>query len=179
MGGIGGTMFLIGAIGTAGTIEQNGNPTVALILTVLGLILMGVSIRMRIKKRYTIILAILIFVCTSYLNAKADEISEPFKVHITCYVDEGITASGEHTRQGICAMKREWIGKTAIVYLRNPDGSIGEIYGIYEIKDCGGTKGLKNGSVVDIWQPSLTIAKAVMKETNGLGYVQIIDNAEG
>ena len=90
-------------------------------------------------------------------------------------MDEGITASGEHTRQGICAMKSEWIGRTAIVYLRNSDGSIGEVYGIYEIKDCGGTKGLKNGSVIDLWQPNLDIAKEVMKETQGLGYVQIID----
>lgn len=106
--------------------------------------------------------------------AKAEE-SEPFKVHITCYIDEGITASGEHTREGICAMKKEWIGKTAIVYLRNADGTIGDIYGIYEIKDCGGTDGLKEGKVVDIWQPNLEVAKEVMKETQGLGYVQLID----
>lgn len=72
-------------------------------------------------------------------------------------------------------MKREWIGQTAIVYLRKEDGSIGDVYGIYEIKDCGGTDGLKNGTVIDLWQPSLEIAKEVMAETNGLGYVQIVD----
>ena len=130
------------------------------------------------KRRFTIVLliTILIFACISFTNTKAEQdFSEPFKVHITCYIDEGITASGEHTRQGICAMKREWIGQTAIVYLRKEDGSIGDVYGIYEIEDCGGTDGLKNGTVIDLWQPSLEIAKEVMAETNGLGYVQIVD----
>lgn len=130
------------------------------------------------RQRFTIVLliTILIFACTSSIDVRAEQdFIEPFKVHITCYIDEGITASGEHTRKGICAMRKEWIGQTAIVYLRKEDGSIGDVYGIYEIKDCGGTDGLKSGTVIDLWQPSLEIAKEVMAETNGLGYVQIVD----
>lgn len=120
---------------------------------------------------------ILSFVFTSFTKVNAEPVfTEPFKVHITCYINEGITASGEHTRLGICAMKPEWIGKTAIVYLRDEDGAIGDFYGIYEVLDTGGTKGLNNGTVIDLWEPSLDIAKEVMKETNGLGYVQIIDS---
>lgn len=75
-------------------------------------------------------------------------------------------------------MKKEWIGKTAVVYLRNEDGTIGDFYGIYEIKDCGGTEGLKNGLVIDIWEPDIETATQVMAETKGIGFVQLLD-AEG
>ena len=121
----------------------------------------------------------LIIVLGFYISTASDPIyQEPFKVHITFYIDQGVTASGEYVRQGICAAKKEWIGKTAIVYLRKEDGSIGDVYGIYEVLDCGGTKGLQKGNVIDIWSPSLELATQGMAETNGLGYVQILD-AEG
>ena len=109
------------------------------------------------------------------INAKA-EVKDPYKVFITCYVITGTTASGEQTREGIVAMNDALLGKTIILYTRKDDGSIGDVYGIYEVKDTGGTKGLKNGSVVDIWMPSLEDAKETMRETKGLGYVQILDS---
>lgn len=128
--------------------------------------------------KFTIVLLLVVIVIaqSSCINTNCDSnYSEPFKVHITSYIDDGTCASGEHTRIGVCAMKKEWIGKTAIVYLRDEDGNIGDVYGIYEIEDCGGTDGLKDGKVIDIWMPNLDSAKTVMKETNGLGYVQLVD----
>ena len=127
----------------------------------------------------TLVVASLITGCIFCTKSNTEpQYTEPFKVHITCYIDEGTCASGEHTRRGIAAMKKEWIGKTAIVYLREEDGTIGDVYGIYELEDCGGTEGLKSGNVIDIWEPDMDEATRVMAETKGLGYVQLID-AEG
>lgn len=100
--------------------------------------------------------------------------------YATAYCDEGITASGEYTREGICAMKREWIGKCAIVYQRLPDNSVGEIIGIYEIKDTGGAKGIKDGKTIDVWKPDLNSCQDFMNrvyedDCKGHVYIQLID----
>lgn len=111
------------------------------------------------------------------INPKAEE-DEPYKVYVTAYILKGTTATGIKTRVGIAAMNEENLGRLAILYKTNPDGTKGDIYGYYEIEDTGATKGLKNGSVIDIWAPTLAEAKKIMKETGGVGYVEIID-AEG
>ena len=85
------------------------------------------------------------------------KIPEPvlYKGHATAYCDVGYTKSGEWTRDGICAAKEEWLGKSVVVYKRLPDGSIGDYIGTYEILDTGGTKGLKEGRVIDVWVPDM------------------------
>ena len=82
---------------------------------------------------------------TSYASSEPELI----KGHATAYCLEGITATGKEVRKGICATgRREWLGKTAIIYQRKPDGSIGQIIGIYEVEDTGCKE-----SVIDVWCP--------------------------
>lgn len=103
--------------------------------------------------------------------------------HATAYTITGKTASGQYTRPGIAAAKKDWIGKTVILYQRLPDDSVGEVIGTYEILDTGGTKGIKGGKVIDIWQPSDADAQEFMNRVYENGckghiYFQLID-AEG
>lgn len=96
--------------------------------------------------------------------------------YATAYCDHGITASGDYTRDGICAMKKDYIGKCAVVYQRLPDDSVGEIIGIYEIKDTGGAKAIKEGKTVDVWKPDLNSCQDFMDrvyEDNCQGHVYI------
>lgn len=74
------------------------------------------------------------------------------EMQATAYCIDGTTATGTHTRRGICAGKREWFGKTAVVYADN-HGEIGDLIGIYKVEDTGGDH-IRNGKVLDIWVPS-------------------------
>ena len=55
----------------------------------------------------------------------------------TAYHHGKITASGHCTRRGICAVRREWIGKTALVWECKDDDTPGEFLGIWECLDTG------------------------------------------
>lgn len=74
------------------------------------------------------------------------------EMQATAYCIDGTTATGTHTRRGICAGKREWFGKTAVVYADN-NGEIGDLIGIYKVEDTGGST-IRSGKVLDIWVPS-------------------------
>lgn len=74
------------------------------------------------------------------------------EMQATAYCIDGTTATGTHTRRGICAGKREWFGKTAVVYADN-HGEIGDLIGIYKVEDTGGDP-IRSGKVLDIWVPS-------------------------
>ena len=100
--------------------------------------------------------------------------------HATAYCVSGVTASGEITRDGICAGKDEWLGKTIILYQRLPDNKIGEQIGIYECLDTGGTPGLKEGKVIDVWCQDLDTCQEFMNLVyedgcQGHVYIQVID----
>ena len=86
------------------------------------------------------------------------EETEPEVVRIRCtgYNDVGYTKSGEWTRQGIIAGKKEWLGKKCNLYRINEDESIGELIGTYEFLDTGyGINGsLIKGTSIDVWHPS-------------------------
>lgn len=74
------------------------------------------------------------------------------KMTLTCYLPTGNkTASGIVPHYGIAAAKREWIGKTALVYERTEDNEMGEFIGKFDIQDTGGSRGIKNGNVIDIF----------------------------
>ena len=100
-----------------------------------------------------VIVLIVAYLLLFSINVRAEEINpyeEPVPMQATAYCDYGITKSGEFVRVGICAMQKELIGKTAIVYSQE-NGIATGIIGIYEIKDTGGDYRIKNGSVVDIY----------------------------
>lgn len=87
---------------------------------------------------------------------------EPLPVHATAYCVTGTTKSGEYTREGICAGKEEWLGKEILIFQKLPDGKMGKCLGKYEVLDTGGTEGLKNGKVIDIWKPDLDSCQEFM-----------------
>lgn len=103
------------------------------------------------------ILSIILACAVFAIKAQADEkppIGELLELEATAYCYGEITADGSKVREGICAAKRSWMGLTAIVYLQNEDGSIGDFLGFYEIKDTGGEQRIKDGKCIDIYMPS-------------------------
>lgn len=113
----------------------------------------------------------------------AEFYKEPTVVRCTCYIDRGITASGQQTRPGIIAGRKEWIGKVAALY-RIENGKIGTFLGYYEFLDTGAgmdTDGdgrgdtIREGYSVDVWQPSMADARAWIRENGDYIYMQIID----
>lgn len=105
-------------------------------------------------------------------------------VRCTGYCDDGYTASGEHVRDGIAAGKREWLGKTAILYSVTADNSIGEYIGTYEFKDTGNgidTDGdgigdsIKKGKSIDIWHDTREACFEWAGKYGDYVYMQLVD----
>ena len=74
------------------------------------------------------------------------------RMKATAYCLNGTTATQTKTRPGICAGKREWFGKYAVVYADN-NGEIGDLIGVYRVEDTGG-ESIRSGRVLDIWMPT-------------------------
>lgn len=134
-----------------------------------------------------IILLILLLVASIRAHGKENPFPEPTKIRCTCYIDQGTTASGQETRPGIIAGKREWLGRCAVLYRINEDGSIGDLIGIYEFLDTGAgidTDGdgkgdsIKKGLSVDVWQPSIEQAREWIATYGDYVYIQVVE-AEG
>ncbi len=102
------------------------------------------------------------------------------KAHATAYYQSGTMAEGQQTRDGVCAGAKEYLGCVIVVYQRLPDGSIGDYIGMWECLDTGGTDGLKNGTVVDVWQQDLELCQDFMDMVyedgcQGKVYIQVIE----
>ena len=133
-----------------------------------------------------IILVFLSLFITINLNLSASD-SGLKKIRCTCYVINGITASGQETRDGVIAGRFEDLGKVAAIYRYNNDGSIGEFIGYYEFFDTGTGIDTDNdgegdsiikGLSIDIWKSDIVEAKDWITEYGDYVYVKIID-AEG
>jgi 3D (Asp-Asp-Asp) domain-containing protein len=118
---------------------------------------------------------------------ESDYYSEPQEVRCRCYLDSGTTASGKQTRSGVIAGRKEWIGKVAALYQKNPDGTLGDFIGYYEFLDTGAgidTDGdgigdtIKTGNSVDVWVSSKDEASDWISKNGDYVYMQII-NGEG
>lgn len=107
----------------------------------------------------------------------ANTFGEPTKIRCTTYCDYGYTKSGQYVREGILAGKKEWLGKHAVLYKVNSDGSIGDIIGYYEFLDTGyGISGsLINGKSIDLWQPSESACWNWIAEHGDYVYMQMTD----
>lgn len=104
---------------------------------------------MRNKIRIAMII-VSVFCLSVPVHAKEPELKKSW---LTCYLPTGNpTASGVMPRRGIMAGKREWLGKTALIYERDGD-KVGDLIGIFEILDTGTGKGgaIKEGRAVDIF----------------------------
>lgn len=97
----------------------------------------------------------------------------------TAYCIDGVTASGEWTREGICASKSEYIDDYIFVFQKLPDGSVGKLIGTYLCKDTGGAA-VANGQIVDIWKPNMEECQEFMNTVyeDGCGgqvYIYVYD----
>ena len=89
-------------------------------------------------------------------------------VKITGYCLQGKTANGTPVHEGICAYRKEDIGKFARVY-----NAAGELIGEYEICDTG-RGGVRKGTTVDIWKP--TRRECFQLTQNG--YIEVFEKEE-
>ena len=104
----------------------------------------------------------------------------------TAYCHGTVTATGNRTRRGICAVRREWIGKTALVWECRDSDTMGEFLGFWECldtgfgadSDCDGMWSIQEGRVIDMYFPTQEEVEEWMILTGGRVYVQLVD-AEG
>lgn len=132
---------------------------------------------------YSFVLALVL--ALTPMAAVADPIElDMVKGYATAYNLTGTTASGEQTRLGICASCSSHLGCTIILYQRLPDDKIGDVIGIYECKDTGGSDAIKDGKLIDVWRPDLDSCQAFMDRVyedgcKGHVWIQVIPNMEG
>ena len=137
-------------------------------------------------KKRVIALLLTVYMAASAVLPAGAETQEPFKMYTTAYHYGTITASGVPVRKGICAVKREWMGLTAVVYECKEDGSQGELLGFWECLDTGfggdadgdGVGSIESGKVIDMYFPTPEECQGWMEQTGGKVYVQLVD-AEG
>lgn len=92
------------------------------------------------------------------LNIAIQPMTIPEPMHATAYCLDGITASGEYVRDGICATgDKSHIGEVAVLYQRLPDGTRGDYIGTYDVRDCG-----CHENVIDVWCANLEECKQFM-----------------
>lgn len=114
---------------------------------------------------------LILFFLFSSIPVEAEEFSlEGFEImNATAYYQGEVTANGSKVHSGGCACNPH-LGDVAIVYTLD-----GDFLGLYECNDTGGTEGLKNGTVIDIYRKNYTQCQSFMKLTGGKVYVKWID----
>ena len=111
-----------------------------------------------------------IIVLTMILMMPMTARAEVQPVKITGYCLRGVTASGVEVREGICAYRKEDIGKLAKVYNSNM-----ELIGTYEIEDTGRKGGaIRRGEAVDIWRST----RAACFELTQVGFIEVVEREE-
>lgn len=88
------------------------------------------------------------------MNTQATEI-KLIKCKATAYCLSGTMANGNKVHEGACAGANKYFGKTIVMYKRLPGDKLGDYIGTYTVEDRGGTKGIKQGYVIDVWRPNL------------------------
>jgi len=133
-------------------------------------------------KRLAWLCTILVLLHSVPVHAQGSGFPEVFAIETTAYCQGEITASGTKVRYGICAVKEEWMGLTAIVY-SNEDGKPMELLGIFECLDTGfgrdkdgdGVGTIEEGKCIDIYFPTLEECYEWMELTDGKCFIQLVD----
>lgn len=109
---------------------------------------------------------------------------EPQKIRCTCYIEHGITASGQKTRPHTAAGPREWLGCVGALYQVKEDGTMGDFIGYYEFTDTGAgidTDGdgkgdtIINGESIDVWEPDMEMAQEWIDINGDYVYLKLIE----
>lgn len=126
------------------------------------------------KKRILSVVLLMTMVFGCVLSAQAKTLVGAEKIKTTAYCLDGITASGQKVRPGICAgadwrvdeadENGSWV---ADVYTMD-----GQYIGCFELLDKGGTKAIKEGRVIDVWFETYEECMEYMELTGGK--VQVI-----
>ena len=120
------------------------------------------------------------------INTRASD-TDIQRVRCTCYIHSGITYSGQQTREGVVAGKKEWIGKAVALYENDEDNNPGEFIGYFEFLDTGlgiDTDGdgigdtITRGKSIDVYRYTMEDAKAWIAEHGDYVFMKVID-AEG
>lgn len=122
------------------------------------------------KRIFFIALIILLF---NPAKVKANEIVNCIA---TAYSPTGnLTYTETVPRLGVAAGKKEWLGKTAIVFWDDGDGLIKpqNYYTIISFEDLGGTKAINAGRVIDIF---LNTKEEAIQFGSKKVIIQIIDS---
>lgn len=114
------------------------------------------------------------------------EQGQVFRMLTTAYHYGTATVTGQRPRRGMCAVREEWVGKTALVWKCNGSDILGEFLGIWECLDTGfgadsdgdGMGSIQEGRVIDMYFPTQEEVEEWMAVTGGRVYVQLVD-AEG
>lgn len=131
---------------------------------------------MRKNRNYSLIKSVAIMtagiILAVSMRTSAAEFEEPTRIRCTTYTSTAgkVTYSGVPARQGILAGKKEWIGKTAILYDEEMN-----IIGYFEFMDTGATNGLNNGTVIDVYRDSLDNCNKWIRDYGDYVYLQIVD----
>lgn len=120
------------------------------------------------------------------VDLEVEKADEAFQILTTAYCHGTITATGRKVRRGICAVREEWIGKTAMVWECKDSDTMGDFLGYWECLDTGfgadsdgdGIGSIQEGRVIDMYFPTQEEVREWMELTGGRVYVQLID-AEG
>lgn len=130
------------------------------------------------SKKFLIMLAVILILLLCCFEANgAPDYSKPTKIRCTCYLPTGNRcATGVYPIEGITvAGKREWFGKTAILYHINKDGSTGKIIGFFVVQDTGGYF-IRNGIRIDVYRHNMAAARAWIREHGDYVRLQLVDS---
>lgn len=123
----------------------------------------------KIKKIMALILAAAVLWTSLPVSAEEDqqqiadaEAGRVFRILTTGYCYGTITVTGTKPREGICAVRKEWIGKTALVWQCSEYGTQGDFLGYWECLDTGfgadsdgdGIGSIQEGKVIDMYFPT-------------------------
>ena len=91
---------------------------------------------------------------TAALTILTPELKEPDVVRCTCYLPTGNrTADGTVPYEGIIASNRQHLGDIAFLYTMDD-----EFIGIFECRDVGGHRKLRNGTAIDVFRDDMNRA---------------------
>lgn len=117
-----------------------------------------------------VIATVTAFVLAYAIEANAQE-PEIKTMYLTCYTakEGAITATGATVREGICAVSKDKLGYTALIWCED------EFIGYFECLDTGfggdadgdGIGSIENGTVIDIYRDNLDRCKEMMKLYGG------------
>lgn len=138
-------------------------------------------------KRVMVVGAFILALALSPLESSASA-AGLHKIRATCYCEHGLTYSGQYTREGIIAGRKEDIGDVAAIYEVAEDGSVGDFIGYFEVLDCGagfdtdgdgrGDSTIK-GQTVDVFRSDMDGVNKWIKRYGDYVYIVIIHDCEG